>query len=286
MKSNKELLSNFREMIGKWNRCFFKLTNERDCYGEIEAVNENFLQFCPEFDEPWESCEYEKNYEDESIQFIQIPLGDIDLNNLFYWNTQSFCWTNARWDIEQECWLHNETTPGSIPMPDWLLKDALGDDSCLKAVGYWQSDGWSVYFPHPKYLVEPEWRESERDRIIAYLRAGHECGHWCGYSYCRFGCFSPKNYENLSQIERGNLMKGIKEMGCRDLTDGEWVWPEGLAHYVEKHNVCLPDLFISTMQKNSWLVPQSINFQHRSEVGVCSSYWIKWAIEYTRTKQK
>ena len=32
-------------------------------------------------------------------------------------------------------------------------------------------------------------------------------------------------------------------MGRTDLTDGTFVWPDGLAHYVERHDVRLPEQF-------------------------------------------
>lgn len=36
--------------------------------------------------------------------------------------------------------------------------------------------------------------------------------------------------------------------GCRnggtELTDGVYVWPDGLAHYVTEHDVRLPDVFV------------------------------------------
>lgn len=35
-------------------------------------------------------------------------------------------------------------------------------------------------------------------------------------------------------------------VGRRCLTDGRWVWPEGLAHYVEVHGVALPAPFAQT----------------------------------------
>jgi hypothetical protein len=38
--------------------------------------------------------------------------------------------------------------------------------------------------------------------------------------------------------------------GCAELTDGtHLVWPEGLAHYVEEHNVRLPDEIIALMDE-------------------------------------
>jgi len=56
-----------------------------------------------------------------------------------------------------------------------------------------------------------------------------------GYSFCRFACGIPD-----------------QQMGCTEFYDGVWVWPEGLAHYVECHSVLLPDEFIQTMRSHSW----------------------------------
>ena len=44
-------------------------------------------------------------------------------------------------------------------------------------------------------------------------------------------------------------------MGSTDQTDGEWVWPKGLAHYIEHHSVALPEEFIQTMINNRWVCP-------------------------------
>jgi len=33
-------------------------------------------------------------------------------------------------------------------------------------------------------------------------------------------------------------------MGCGDITDGVWVWPEGLGHYVGVHGVRLGEEFV------------------------------------------
>ena len=100
-----------------------------------------------------------------------------------------------------------------------------------QGVGYWRSE-YQPMLPHPQHLVEPGWRQQERDSILAYLRAGHIYAGYLGCSRCRFDCGIPD-----------------EEMGSQDLTDGEWVWPEGLAHYVECHAVRLPERFVETMQE-------------------------------------
>ena len=66
---------------------------------------------------------------------------------------------------------------------------------------------------------------AEWDALVAYLELGYVETMELGYSECRLcGLF------------------GL-EMGCLSLTDGKFVWPEGLAHYVRDHHVELPEAF-------------------------------------------
>jgi hypothetical protein len=111
----------------------------------------------------------------------------------------------------------------------------------LKAVGYWRTfmESWTRGFPSPRWCVDARWLPHDRERIIDYLNSGAAISAYGGYSYCRFRC-------------------GVadEEMGCSDLSDGVWMWPRGLAHYVEKHNVKLPDAFVHTMRAHEWQIPQ------------------------------
>jgi len=130
----------------------------------------------------------------------------------------------------------------------------MADPPNLKLIGYWaRSERPSVY-PHPKALVRPEWRAEDRGRIVAYLRAGAVLQEYCGFSCCRF-------------CEMTN--------GSRELTDGEWVWPEGLPHYVEAHQVCLPDEVVVAMEARSWQVPANPTAGGYSTVD--ESFWVGWA---------
>lgn len=97
----------------------------------------------------------------------------------------------------------------------------------LEAVGYWFNDRAPSAYPRPQRLVGP-WDPTDRARVVAYLRAGDELESYRGTSYCRFACGTPS-----------------AEMGSRDLTDGRFAWPEGLAHYVEVHDVLLPEHFVA-----------------------------------------
>jgi hypothetical protein len=113
-------------------------------------------------------------------------------------------------------------------------KPVVHPASELKEVGFWKSKHEPDY-PDPQALVDPNWEPGDRDKIIAYLKGGLPIAHYLGYSSCRFKCGIDEH-----------------ELGSADLSDGEWVWPEGLFHYVEKHNVKLPDEFVARMRAKGW----------------------------------
>jgi hypothetical protein len=96
----------------------------------------------------------------------------------------------------------------------------------VRAIGFWFSPQ-EVLLPRPQRLVDPGWARDERAAVASYLRAGAVVARYRGLSWCRFRC----------GIASSN-------MGSTDLGDAEWIWPEGLAHYVEAHGVRLPSKFI------------------------------------------
>jgi hypothetical protein len=93
----------------------------------------------------------------------------------------------------------------------------------LRAVGFWFRD-MEPELPRPQLLVPSEHGAEERAALVRYLGGGRVFESYRGYSSCRFRCAVP-----------------IQVMGSRDFSDGRWVWPEGLAHYVREHHVRLPD---------------------------------------------
>lgn len=101
----------------------------------------------------------------------------------------------------------------------------------LIEVGYWKSDDEPNY-PDPTTVgkIDPEIKKI----VLDYLSKGKLNDRWKGYSYCRFNC-------------------GINDsdMGSTDYTDGVYVWPVGLTHYVGTHNVNLPQHFIDHILKNN-----------------------------------
>jgi len=112
--------------------------------------------------------------------------------------------------------------------------------SVLIGIGYWHSTGAiaATRFPHPQGVVLPGWEREKRIILATYLRSGKTAYISCGFSYCRFAC-------------------GVDDtqMGTRGLTDGRWLWPEGLHHYVERHSVRLPDEFVAHASARRFEIP-------------------------------
>lgn len=107
----------------------------------------------------------------------------------------------------------------------------------LRPVGYWPELGavgimhsfWRMMtgealLPTPHDLVDPDWSPVEREQVLKHLAGGTIRAVWYGWADCRM-------------CEKHN--------GSRDYTDGVYVWPEGLAHYVRAHNVKPPQEFVN-----------------------------------------
>lgn len=116
----------------------------------------------------------------------------------------------------------------------------------MKRVGYWRDwsdpDPWSVVadvlrrflagaaglpseLPDPREFVDTHWRDTRKgreewDAVVAHLRGGRVQDASFGYSWCRI-C-------------------GRNDNGCKDMTDGTYLWPEGYLHYILEHGVKPP----------------------------------------------
>ncbi|MCB9588969.1 MAG: hypothetical protein H6718_26390 [Polyangiaceae bacterium] len=93
----------------------------------------------------------------------------------------------------------------------------------MNVIGLWYEDEFP--WPDPRELVGPPLED--KVQIVAYLRSGVRVHEQLGYSHCRFPEGPPP-----------------EQMGNCELTDGTWIWPEGLWVYVHFFDVRLPDEFI------------------------------------------
>lgn len=92
-------------------------------------------------------------------------------------------------------------------------------DDQLKYIGYWSSG------ENPLDYADSTWDPAEREAVFRYLsEAGSIIYYWAEPVACKI-------------CGRRN--------GSRCLTDGEWVWPSGLIHYISKHSIRLPEEFVA-----------------------------------------
>ena len=63
-------------------------------------------------------------------------------------------------------------------------------------------------------------------------------------------------------------------MGGQEFWDGDWVWPEGLAHYVETHSVMLPEPFVERAVSSNAPAFLPIVVDPRT---VDLGFWLDWA---------
>jgi hypothetical protein len=98
----------------------------------------------------------------------------------------------------------------------------------LQPVGFWYSE-WEPWLPHPAEAVAPDWSHTERAAVIDYLLRPEDVQQFLGLSPCRI-C--------------------NRAVGSQEFTDGTWVWPEGLVHYLDVHEVRPPDDFVAWVLAN------------------------------------
>lgn len=128
--------------------------------------------------------------------------------------------------------------------------------SRLEVLGWWFNERAPNGLPRPQLLVAP-WLPRERDAVLTYLRAAPMLVTYDEPSWCRFDC-------------------GERDMGHRDLTDGIYVWPDGLAHYIERHDVRLPERFVAhVLARNALIAPFALP---EETFGLYDTApWLTWA---------
>jgi len=97
----------------------------------------------------------------------------------------------------------------------------------LTLIGYWRSEADPLW-PDPNDLVDESWDDDERELTASYLASGTIARAFMGFSRCR-----------LCGIENGNL----------EYTDGTYLWPQGLAHYVDEHAIRMPESVVSHIER-------------------------------------
>lgn len=99
----------------------------------------------------------------------------------------------------------------------------------MRLIGYWHDPSARDPWPEVGDFVDSGVDREQRAAVASYLRSGTVFVATAGFSRCRI-C---------------GMVNGSAE-----LTDGKhFVWPQGLAHYVEAHDVRLPDEVVAIAER-------------------------------------
>lgn len=122
----------------------------------------------------------------------------------------------------------------------------------MPIIGYWIESLDDDRFLAPQEVAE----KLELDiveQVIAYLRNGKLYEKYRGCSWCRF----------VHRCSEQNV-------GSSELTDGYWIWPEGLIHYVQVHKVALPEEFLADALNKVTI--RSKSTEPNPDLG----FWLNW----------
>lgn len=141
-------------------------------------------------------------------------------------------------------WRENRTDPVASVAPH--LRPYL--DKTL-----WQPDTSNDKYPDPRGLIDPDfWKwNGLKTKTIEYLKSGTPCNHYRGFSSCRI----------CNRI-----------LGTFERTDGVWAWPDMLEHYVQSHDVRLPEEFLINVKTNSFFP----KLEQHPIIKLDETFWINW----------
>ena len=133
----------------------------------------------------------------------------------------------------------------------------------IKLIGYWTHNGSSEEgYPDPCKMQDPKfWETRDKAGVIKYLKNGRHCNQYLGYSGCRI----------CDQM-----------LGTHERTDGVWCWPDKLEHYIEVHDVVLPEEFI---KHTTELFPIHFEIttgstQPLEDFHPDETFWVEWSKKY------
>lgn len=113
------------------------------------------------------------------------------------------------------------------------------DVQALECVGFWASEQ-DPDLPDPADSIDRAWRQAEGDQVLSYIEQAYDLPYACsGFSSCRLGCSGTP-----------------ADIGTQDLTDGTYLFPEGLSHYIRVHSVRPPEEFLEHIRSNHYTVPR------------------------------
>ena len=127
----------------------------------------------------------------------------------------------------------------------------------LNRIGYWKKDLFDERFALPHDFVG-KYEPTRKAALLDHLQSGTQFLVWRAETCC-----------HLCEAH----------IGWAELTDGRLAWPEGLAHYVEMHDVVLPD-WVSVGPPEKGM--SRFDEERWSRVEIDDGRWIRWCASHRR----
>jgi len=111
--------------------------------------------------------------------------------------------------------------------------------------GFWKKD-YKLVQIESAYLtyVDPSYRYDDLDKLLSYLVDCRRIIVACGSAECPVLTCSGKMLDH-----RGNYIPYTPR------TDGVWLWPADLVHYILVHNVRIPDAMLDHIKSQDYIPP-------------------------------
>jgi hypothetical protein len=94
-----------------------------------------------------------------------------------------------------------------------------------------------------EHLASEPWEH--QSAVVEYLKSGLILAY-------------PMGADLMDWLDRPNranpLIEDRRLGGATPLTDGEWFWPAGLIHFIEKYNLRVPREFVEHAARHGWRV--------------------------------
>jgi hypothetical protein len=105
--------------------------------------------------------------------------------------------------------------------------------------GYWRVRDAEAHLPRLADFIDPTWQPEDKKRLIDYLRG------------------APLALATCAGFVKCLLCSRQLELGSHR-SDGTWLWPDDLAHYVEEHEVRLPTNLEQHIRDHHYRAPEQL----------------------------
>ena len=136
----------------------------------------------------------------------------------------------------------------------------------MRRIGRWLASHEDYDLVAPPQELVGHWPSDQKRLIVEYLH------------------FDLESLDFLTRFGYEFLSKHVCEFGCgadwtrtsMHICDGAWMWPVHLVHYVQEHNVLLPEQFIQHVLNG----PDEPKFHARgNHPEQDETYWLRWCLD-------